>query len=99
MLNRRSISQDFQLRLQQQQQRQEDLGEELSEAGEDQTPGTPTSVSSFGSGTMTSGERDRDRSLSGRPSRMNRVSSLQELGGARTKGNQGHHPGKITIVH
>ena len=76
MLNRRSVSQDFQLRLQQQQQRQEDLGEELSEAGEDHTaPGTPTSVSSFGSGTMTgSSEKDREKSLSGRQTRMNRVS-------------------------
>ncbi|KAG0349508.1 hypothetical protein BG004_005170 [Podila humilis] len=60
MLNRRSVSQDFQLRLQQQQQRQDELGEELSEAGED-IPGTPSSVSSFGS-------------ASGRQSRINRNS-------------------------
>ncbi|KAG0205764.1 hypothetical protein BGX28_002687 [Mortierella sp. GBA30] len=75
MLNRRSTSQDFQLRLHQQQQRQEDLGEELSEAGEDQTPGTPTSISSFGSGMALSGsERDREKSLSGRSKRLSRSS-------------------------
>ncbi|KAF9417721.1 hypothetical protein BGZ94_009898, partial [Podila epigama] len=50
MLNRRSVSQDFQIRLQQQQQRQEELGDELSEAGED-VPGTPSSISSYGSAT------------------------------------------------
>ncbi|KAG0006025.1 hypothetical protein BGZ79_010012 [Entomortierella chlamydospora] len=65
MLNRRSASQDFQLRLQLQQQRQEDLGEELPEAGEDQVPGTPTSVSSLGSSTMgmSGNEREKDRNL------------------------------------
>ncbi|KAF9375379.1 hypothetical protein CPB97_011502 [Podila verticillata] len=52
MLNRRSVSQDFSLRLQQQQQKQDDLGEELSEAGED-IPGTPSSVSSFGSASAS----------------------------------------------
>ncbi|KAI8596855.1 hypothetical protein EDD21DRAFT_387026 [Dissophora ornata] len=76
MLNRRSVSQDFQLRLQHQQQRQEDLGEELSEAGEDHIPGTPSSVSSFGSGTMgmSGSERERDKSLSGRHNRLSRNS-------------------------
>ncbi|KAG0036161.1 hypothetical protein BGZ82_004599 [Podila clonocystis] len=52
MLNRRSVSQDFSLRLQQQQQKQDELGEELSEAGED-VPGTPSSVSSFGSASAS----------------------------------------------
>ncbi|KAF9106523.1 hypothetical protein BGX27_009121 [Mortierella sp. AM989] len=76
MLNRRSVSQDFQIRLQQQQQRQEDLGEELSEAGEDLGPGTPTSISSFGSGTMgmSGSEREKDRNLSGRSNRLSKSS-------------------------
>ncbi|KAF9201188.1 hypothetical protein BGZ49_008577 [Haplosporangium sp. Z 27] len=71
MLNRRSPSQDFHLR-RQQQQRQEELAEELSEAGEDQIPGTPTSISSFGSGMGS--ERDRDRNLPGRHNRSSRSS-------------------------
>ncbi|KAF9176600.1 hypothetical protein BGZ51_000280, partial [Haplosporangium sp. Z 767] len=76
MLNRRSASQDFQLRLQQQQQRQEDLGDELSEAGEDHVPGTPTSISSFGSGTMalSGSERDREKSVATRNKRLSRSS-------------------------
>ncbi|KAG0252066.1 hypothetical protein BG011_007217 [Mortierella polycephala] len=76
MLNRRSTSQDFQLRLQQQQQRQGDLGDELSEAGEDHVPGTPTSISSFGSGTMalSGSERDREKSVTTRDKRLSRSS-------------------------
>ncbi|KAG0300921.1 hypothetical protein BGZ98_008771 [Dissophora globulifera] len=69
MLNRRSVSQDFQIRLQQQQQRQDDLGEELSEAGEDHIPGTPSSISSFGSSTM-----DRDKNHTSRHNRMSKNS-------------------------
>ncbi|KAG0088572.1 hypothetical protein BGZ93_010352 [Podila epicladia] len=60
MLNRRSVSQDFSLRLQQQQQKQDELGEELSEAGED-IPGTPSSVSSFGSASASTAASGRNR--------------------------------------
>ncbi|KAG0255723.1 hypothetical protein BGZ95_005697 [Linnemannia exigua] len=80
MLHRQSTSQDFQLRLQQQQQRQDDLGEELSEAGEDQVPGTPTSISSFGSGTMgmSGSEREREKSASIRQKRQSRSFAVIE---------------------
>ncbi|KAF9927229.1 hypothetical protein FBU30_003412 [Linnemannia zychae] len=80
MLHRQSTSQDFQLRLQQQQQRQDDLGEEASEAGEDQIPGTPTSISSFGSGTMvmSGSEREREKSASIRQKRQSRSLALIE---------------------
>ncbi|KAF8930779.1 hypothetical protein BGZ47_000391 [Haplosporangium gracile] len=80
MLHRQSTSQDFQLRLHQQQQRQDDLGEELSEAGEDQIPGTPTSTSSFGSGTMgmSGSEREREKSASIRQKRQSRSFALIE---------------------
>ncbi|KAG0368154.1 hypothetical protein BGZ54_002549 [Gamsiella multidivaricata] len=78
MLNRRSVSQDFQIRLQQQQQqRQEDMGgEDVSEVGEDLMPGTPTSISSLGSSTMGIGvsDKERDKSLSGRSNRLSRSS-------------------------
>ncbi|KAG0331499.1 hypothetical protein BG000_010839 [Podila horticola] len=60
MLNRRSVSQDFSLRLQQQQQKQDEFGEELSEAGED-IPGTPSSVSSFGSASASTATSGRNR--------------------------------------
>ncbi|KAF9102783.1 hypothetical protein BGX29_004180 [Mortierella sp. GBA35] len=80
MLHRQSTSQDFQHRLQQQQQRQDDLGEELFEAGEDQIPGTPTSISSFGSGTMgmSGSEREREKSASIRQKRQSRSVALIE---------------------
>ncbi|KAF9548820.1 hypothetical protein EC957_005493 [Mortierella hygrophila] len=80
MLHRQSTSQDFQLRLHQQQQRQDDMGEELSEAGEEQIPGTPTSISSFGSGTMgmSSSDREREKSASIRQKRQSRSFALIE---------------------
>ncbi|KAF9927994.1 hypothetical protein BGZ65_006493 [Modicella reniformis] len=77
MLNRRSASQDFQLRLQQ--QRQEDPGEELSEASEDMAPGTPNSVSSYGTGTMrmSGNERERDKTSSGRQNRLSKNTLIE----------------------